>query len=126
MNYTESHFLENKQQQLMKMVSFYDRQIDVLKEMMDEFIIKYYHQTQSNNREDIDNQFLEKKKQIEFLKSSLVRNNYLLTKDINYNQGKLVDTLVNENENLEKEIKEMEKEINELSQKIKLLIINKI
>ena len=126
MNYTDSHFLESKQQQLMKMVSFYDRQIDVLKEMMDEFIVKYYHQTQSNKKEDIDNQFYEKKKQIEFLKSSLVRNNYLLTKDINYNQGKLVDTLVNENENLEKEIKELEKEINELSQKIKLLIINKI
>lgn len=126
MNYTATHFLENKQQQLMKMVSFYDRQIDVLKEMMDEFIIKYYQQSDNIANENFNKQFFEKKKQIEFLKNSLIRNNYLLTNDINYNKGRFADTLIFENEKIEKEIKILEKSINALSQKIKLYIINNV
>lgn len=126
MNYTESHYLENKQHQLLKMVNFYDRQVDVLKEIIDDFILKYYNQVQEDRKNNFYTMFTEKKKEIEYLKNALAKNNFLLTNDINYNHGKLVDTLVYDNEKLENEIKKMEIEINELSKKIKLYIINKI
>lgn len=123
MTYTDSYFLVNKHEQLLKIVNFYEKQIEVLDEMLDEISERYNAVKSAKERKYFHEKFIEKQNLIHELKHNINVNNYLLTKDITQNHGKLTDTLIIENKHIEKDVVSFEREVNELSKDFKLYLL---
>lgn len=126
MTYTDSYFMVNKHQQLLKLVDFYKKQIEILGEMLDEVSKTYEHINHNKERLYFHDRFSEMKMEIMALKNEINLNNNLLTEDLVLNKGKRTDTLVAENKKIEKEVISFEKEMNELNKDFKLFIIHNV
>jgi len=126
MTYLNSYYLVDKQNQLMRMVNFYEKQIDVLDNMLEEVTQKYNALNKSKESNYFRERFVEKQNLINELKHDLNVNNFLLTRDLAHNQGKMSDVYVNENKHIEEHVVSFEKEVNELSKDFKNYILDKI
>ncbi len=126
MTYLNSYYLVDKQKQLMRMVNFYEKQIDVLDKMLEEVTQKYNALNESKESNYFHERFVEKQNLINELKHDLNVNNFLLTRDLAHNQGKMSDVYVNENKHIEEHVVSFEKEVNELSKDFKNYILDKI
>ena len=126
MTYLNSYYLVDKQKQLMRMVNFYEKQIDVLDKMLEEFTHKYNTLNEEKESNYFHERFVEKQNLINELKHDLNVNNFLLTRDLAQNQGKMSDVYVTENKHIEEHVVSFEKEVNELSKDFKLYILDKI
>ena len=110
----------------MKIVNFYEKQIDVLDKMLDEVSERYKTSTSETEREHFHKAFIEKQNFINDLKHDININNYLLTKELTQKEGKVSEVLVNENKIIEHDVVKFENEVNELSKDFKLYIMNRI
>jgi Zn-dependent oligopeptidase len=108
------------------MVNFYEKQIDVLDNMLEEVTQKYNALNKSKESNYFRERFVEKQNLINELKHDLNVNNFLLTRDLAHNQGKMSDVYVNENKHIEEHVVSFEKEVNELSKDFKNYILDKI
>ena len=126
MTYTNSYYMVNKHQQLIKIVNFYEKQIEVLDNMLEEITARYKTATSFSEKEHFHKRFVEKQKLINELKNEINSNNYLLTNDIVQNQGRLTDKFVNQNKQIEEEVVLFEKEVNELSKDFKMYLLEKL
>ena len=124
MSYTQSFQLVNRYRRLMKTVSFYEHQIDVLHKMLNEFSQRYM--TIGGESEFFHRAFDEKQMLINGLKNHLNSNNYLVSKAINDGADSLSPVLVEENELLEKDVMRFEREVNELSREFKDFLLYKV
>lgn len=119
MTYYNSYYMVNKQQQLIKVINFYEKQIEVLDNMLIEITEKYNKRDDKNGKVDFHKRFAEKQILINDLKTNLHTNNFLLTADIAQNQGRMADKFLVQNIIIEKEVAQFEKEINELNKDFK-------
>ncbi len=126
MTYLNSYYLVDKQKQLMRMVNFYEKQIDVLDKMLEEFTHKHNTLNEEKESNYFHERFVEKQNLINELKHDLNVNNFLLTRDLAQNQGKMSDVYVTENKHIEENVVSFEKDVNELSKDFKLYILDKI
>ena len=126
MTYTNSYFMVNKHQQLIKIVSFYEKQIEVLDNMLEEITARYKTSSSISEKEHFHKRFVEKQKLIENLKNEINSNNYLLTNDIVQNQGRMTDKFVHQNKQIEAEVAMFEKEVNALSKDFKMYLLEKL
>jgi hypothetical protein len=116
----------NKHQQLIKIVNFYEKQIEVLDNMLEEITARYKTATSFSEKEHFHKRFVEKQKLINELKNEINSNNYLLTNDIVQNQGRMTDMFVNQNKQIEEEVVLFEKEVNALSKDFKMYLLEKL
>jgi hypothetical protein len=116
----------NKQEQLIKVISFYEKQIEVLDNMLIEITERYKNSENKNEKEDFHKRFAEKQILINDLKTNLYSNNVLLTADIAQNQGRMADKFLYQNIKIEEEVAQFEKEINELNKDFKNYLIENL
>jgi hypothetical protein len=116
----------NKQQQLIKVISFYEKQIEVLDNMLIEITERYKNSENKNEKEDFHKRFAEKQILINDFKTNLYANNFSLTVDIAQNQGRMADKFLYQNIKIEEEVAQFEKEINELSKDFKNYLIENL
>lgn len=126
MSYTQSFQLVNRYRRLMKIVNFYEHQIDVLDQMLGEFSHKYVSFGGGGDTDFFHKAFEEKHHLINGLKNHLNNNNYLVSKALHEGDSNVSPVLVEENELLEKDVMKFEREVNELSREFKDYLINKI
>ena len=126
MTYHNSYYMVNKQQQLIKVINFYEKQIEVLDNMLIEITERYKNSENKNEKEDFHKRFAEKQILINDLKTNLYANNFLLTADIAQNQGRMADKFLYQNIKIEEEVAQFEKEINELSKDFKNYLIENL
>ena len=126
MTYHNSYYMVNKQQQLIKVINFYEKQIEVLDNMLIEITKRYKNSENKNEKEDFHKRFAEKQILINDLKTNLYANNFLLTADIAQNQGRMADKFLYQNIKIEEEVAQFEKEINELSKDFKNYLIENL
>lgn len=126
MIYTSNYFLENKYLQLLKIVSFYEKQIDVLDSMLYEVTGRFLKNTSESERAHFHRAFNEKQIEIGYLKRNIDRNNKALNSDLQENFGRNAEILVDENKKIEKEVMMMEKDINELNKEFRYFLISKM
>jgi len=120
-----SFYADKKYHQLIKIVNFYDKQIEVLKEMLKEIEWRYGGSTTKIDRFFYEKAFEEKHNKINVLKHKLNVNKYLLT-EAELNSSEDSETLIHQNKEIETLVNDFEKEVNELSKDFKLYVINKI
>jgi hypothetical protein len=120
-----SFYADKKYHQLIKIVNFYDKQIEVLKEMLKEIEWRYGGSTTKIDRFFYEKAFEEKHNKINVLKHKLNVNKYLLT-EAELNSSEDSETLIHQNKEIENLVNDFEKEVNELSKDFKLYVINKI
>ena len=121
-----SYYLENKHKQLLRIVNFYEKQIDVLDKMLEEVSERYKTSTSESEKEHFHKAFIEKQNFINDLKHNININNYLLTKELTQKNGIVSEVLVNENKVIENDVVKFENEVNELSKDFKMYIMNRI
>ena len=126
MTYHNSYYMVNKQQQLIKVINFYEKQIEVLDNMLIEITERYKNSENKNEKEDFHKRFAEKQILINELKTSLYANNVLLTADIAQNQGRMADKYLYQNIKIEEEVAQFEKEINKLNKDFKNYLIENL
>lgn len=126
MTYQNSFYMVSKQQQLIKVINFYEKQIEVLDNMLIEITEKYKNQEKKYEKEDFHKRFAEKQILINDLKTNLYANNVLLTADIAQNQGRMADKFLYQNIKIEEDVAQFEKEINELSKDFKNYLIENL
>jgi len=126
MTYHNSYYMVNKQEQLIKVISFYEKQIEVLDNMLIEITERYKNSENKNEKEDFHKRFAEKQILINDLKTNLYSNNVLLTADIAQNQGRMADKFLYQNIKIEEEVAQFEKEINELNKDFKNYLIENL
>jgi len=126
MTYHNSYYMVNKQQQLIKVINFYEKQIEVLDNMLIEITERYKNSENKNEKEDFHKRFAEKQILINDLKTSLYANNVLLTADIAQNQGRMADKYLYQNIKIEEEVAQFEKEINKLNKDFKNYLIENL
>ncbi len=126
MTYHNSYYMVNKQQQLIKVINFYEKQIEVLDNMLIEITERYKNSENKNEKEDFHKRFAEKQILINDLKTNLYANNVLLTADIAQNQGRMADKYLYQNIKIEEEVAQFEKEINELNKDFKNYLIENL
>ncbi len=126
MTYHNSYYMVNKQQQLIKVINFYEKQIEVLDNMLIEITERYKNSENKNEKEDFHKRFAEKQILINDLKTNLYANNVLLTADIAQNQGRMADKFLYQNIKIEEEVAQFEKEINELNKDFKNYLIENL
>ncbi len=126
MTYHNSYYMVNKQQQLIKVINFYEKQIEVLDNMLIEITKRYKNSENKNEKEDFHKRFAEKQILINDLKTNLYANNFLLTADIAQNQGRMADKFLYQNIKIEEEVAQFEKEINELNKDFKNYLIENL
>ena len=126
MTYHNSYYMVNKQQQLIKVINFYEKQIEVLDNMLIEITERYKNSKNKNEKEDFHKRFVEKQISINDLKTSLYANNVLLTADIAQNQGRMADKYLYQNIKIEEEVAQFEKEINKLNKDFKNYLIENL
>jgi len=126
MTYHNSYYMVNKQQQLIKVINFYEKQIEVLDNMLIEITERYKNSENKNEKEDFHKRFAEKQILITDLKTNLYANNVLLTADIAQNQGRMADKYLYQNIKIEEEVAQFEKEINELNKDFKNYLIENL
>lgn len=126
MTYQNSFYMVSKQQQLIKVINFYEKQIEVLDNMLIEITEKYKNLEKKYEKEDFHKRFAEKQILINDLKTNLYANNVLLTADIAQNQGRMADKFLYQNIKIEEDVAQFEKEINELSKDFKNYLIENL
>jgi len=126
MTYTNSYYMVNKHQQLIKIVNFYEKQIEVLDDMLEEITTRFKTANSFSEKEYFHKRFVEKQKLINELKNEINSNNYLLTNDIVQNQGRMTDKFVHQNKQIEADVVLFEKEVNALSKDFKTYLLEKL
>lgn len=126
MTYHNSFYMVSKQQQLIKVINFYEKQIEVLDNMLIEITEKNKNQVKKYEKENFHKRFAEKQILISELKTNLYANNILLTADIAQNQGRMADKFLYQNIKIEEDVVQFEKEINELSKDFKNYLIENL
>ena len=118
-------YADKKYQQLIKIVNFYEKQIEVLKDMLQEIEWRYEGTTTKFDRAFYEKAFEEKHNKINLLKHQLNVNKYLLT-EANINTAEDDEQLIHQNKEIEMMVNDFEKEVNTLSKEFKMYIINTI
>ncbi len=126
MTYIESFQLANKHRKLLKIVNFYERQIDVLDKMLDEFASKYASCASSAEKREFHKAFEEKQIMVSDLKQHIKNNDYLLSKEVQQKEGRIETLLLQDEEHIEKDVMKFEREVNELSREFREYLITKI
>jgi hypothetical protein len=121
-----SYFIDNKYNQLLRVVQFYERQIDVLDSMLYDVAGKYLRSTSEADRIHFRRAFHEKQIEIEHLKRNLTINKKMLNEDLEINHGQNADELIRENLKIEEDVNQLEKEINRLNNDFKYFVTHNI
>ena len=120
---THSYFQIKKQFQLMKIVNFYEQQIETLDKMLQEIEHKYVNSSIEENI-SFHKAFIDKIELINEIKKTITENQFENNDDeIDVNNYEFV---TNTNKSLENKVGKIEREINELSKDFKLYLINSI
>lgn len=120
-----SFYTDKKYQQLIKIVNFYDKQIEVLKEMLQEISWRYEGVATKGARVFYEQAFEEKQNKINLLKHQLNVNKSSL-KEAEINALEDPELFIHQNKEIEMMVTDFEKEVNALSRDFKLYVINKL
>ena len=127
MNQAEATRWQSKYEHMNRIISYYERQLDVLDDMLlevgDRFVNHADH-AEEEERSRFQQAFVDWKKTLYGLKNTLNRNAYLLRKDLVENKGKLLDTLNHDNVALIEHVGMMEQEWRGLTTSFKSFVKN--
>ncbi len=111
--------LGNKQLQLLSLLDFYGKEIDFLKNLLQEVVEKNTGKASRTEAEHFQNQFMLQQKNIDELKIKINQNKHLAYIDLKEHEGLVDDKIIKESKSIENEVLSFEKIILELRQAYK-------
>ncbi len=119
MGYINIFHLGNKHQQLIRIVDYYNKELEVYEKVLNDVADK---NITDESREDVthfQNRFNDQHHNIEDLKHQINVNKFLVFKDAKHHAGKVEETLVQENYKIENEVIAFERSIMNLKHDFK-------
>ena len=123
MTYTSALHLGNTHQEIVKLLDFYQKEIDFLEKMLAEVVNKNTAQEALAQAEHFQNQFLIQKRNIDEYRNRIVHNAQLSSIDSQEHAGKVDERLVLDAESMVKEVQTFEQIMNELRTEFKQFLV---
>lgn len=123
MNYTDFLYLGNKSQHLLRVLKFYEKELEVLKNLLEEVLVNNSNLDSKTECIYFKNEFSVEQMNIEDLKNHLTLNKYQVMANAKLQEGKIDDILIIENGEIEKEVLDFEKKVIELRQAFKNFLL---
>jgi len=119
MGYINIFHLGNKHQQLIRMVNYYNKELEIFEKVLDDVADK---NNTEESREDVTTfhtRFNDQHNNIQNLKNQINVNKFLFFKDVKQHAGKVKERLVQENFIIENKVIEFERSIKNLKHDLK-------
>ena len=126
MAYTNVFNIGNKHLKLLRLVNFYEKEVDLLNKLLEDVLKKNKHLYSIPEAEHFQNLFIVKQNHINDLRHSINANKLSSVKEAKVNAGNIDDTLVDENVKIEKEVLSFEKSVMELRHDFKKFMLKYI
>lgn len=126
MSYTHIFNIGSKHLKLLRLVNFYEKEVDLLNKLLEDLLKKNKKLYSIPEAEHFQNLFIVHQNHIDDLRHSINVNKLMTDKEVKFNAGNVNDTLVDENVKIEKEVLSFEKSVMELRHDFKKFMLKNI